>query len=380
MSWLKVCFVVAVAAVAVSAEWEIIQKALETTDLGVGFVSADIGYTGGDQNGVGPTILKTLDGGKNWTQCEAKFGIDLLLLGMAAAGKDVIVTSIFGELYSDNAGQSFQPSVGGGMSQSARFVGVNGDGGHVFGVAGGNPQGQGVALTKNGGISFKGYNAGLFTEARYGAFPTDDIWYCAAGEFPSNNSTQSPLRKTEFMNENGKIIRNYVPPTEPMTDGYAAQITKTEDGGKTWKTVFAENGTFYFNGIDCHPSDPKTCCAVGEASGSADAGARIYCTYDGGESWNRTAYYPSTSSKGYSLIDIRFASDTEAWAIGGELESVAPAAWFLHSTDNGKTWSFKQNPILGWYALALDMVSGSVGYAAVDNLITQSSGIAKYSA
>lgn len=55
----------------------------------------------------------------------------------------VVVSSVFGELYSDDGGNSFQPSTGGGTSQSVRYLGVNGDGGQKFGVTGqyGNVQG-----------------------------------------------------------------------------------------------------------------------------------------------------------------------------------------------------------------------------------------------
>ena len=117
----------------------------------------------------------------------------------------IVVSSIFGELYSDNAGASFSPSVGGGTSQSVRYLGVNGDGGLKFGVTGqyGNVQGvccsppvwrvrpapscpvwchcAGAGISVDGGKTFKAYSAGLTTDARYGAFPSDSVWYVAAG-------------------------------------------------------------------------------------------------------------------------------------------------------------------------------------------------------
>jgi hypothetical protein len=46
------------------------------------------------------------------------------------------VSSLFGELYSTDAGRSFQLSRGGGVSQSVRYIGLNGDGGKKFGVTG----------------------------------------------------------------------------------------------------------------------------------------------------------------------------------------------------------------------------------------------------
>jgi hypothetical protein len=55
-----------------------------------------------------------------------------------------VVSSVFGELYSDDGGNSFQPSTGGGTSQSVRYLGVNGDGGQKFGVTGQYGSVQGV--------------------------------------------------------------------------------------------------------------------------------------------------------------------------------------------------------------------------------------------
>lgn len=164
----------------------------------------------------------------------------------------------------------------------------------------------------------------------------------------------------------------------------------TTDGGKTWKSVFSKEGEFYFNGIDCSPTDPKHCCAVGEASDSPERvcqcsmrrshrpqGSRIYCTTDG-EKWERMVYYNGTSSEGYSLMEIRFVSDKEIWAVGGTLTVVAPAGWFLHSLDGGKTWNHAAATLLGRIALSLSLVDNRTAYTAVDDVVTQTSGVAKY--
>jgi hypothetical protein len=43
----------------------------------------------------------------------------------------------------------------------------------------------GVAISVNSGKTFTSYDAGLYTNARYGAFPSDDVWYVAAGKLSS---------------------------------------------------------------------------------------------------------------------------------------------------------------------------------------------------
>lgn len=370
-----------VASVQAKGTWKVLNGSLATDIVGIGFTSAQVGYMSGDGNGVGPMILKTTNGGVDWNMCPASFGPDILLLDCDAADETIVVSSVFGELYSDDGGNSFTQSVGGGQSQSVRFLGKDGSGGKKFGVAGTFQFGkkQGCAISTDGGKKFTPYDAGLFTFARYGAYPTDTTWYISAGQWPSSNPQAEPKRRNEFMNAKGKVPRHFTPTLKVGDgDGYMAQIVKTTDGGKTFKTVFAENGTFYFNAIDCSPNNENFCCATGEATGTSQSGARIHCTYDGGQTWNRTFWSPETSGHGYSIMEIRWVTETDIWAVGGELASIAPSAWFLQSTDGGKTWEHNVKPIFGYYGFGLSMVDADHGFAAVDDLITQMSGVAKY--
>merc|ERR1712146_773592 len=77
----------------------------------------------------------------------------------------------------------------------------------------------------------------------------------------------------------------------------------------TWKTQFAQNDTFYFNGIDC--TSETHCCAVGESMDLPFDGAGIWCTHDG-ETWNRTFYSQDSNIGGFSLIDS--VLPTRTWA------------------------------------------------------------------
>ena len=52
-----------------------------------------------------------------------------------AVGQTIVVSSVFGELYSDDGGATWAHSTGGGPSQSVRYFGTTGDGGKKFGVA-----------------------------------------------------------------------------------------------------------------------------------------------------------------------------------------------------------------------------------------------------
>jgi photosystem II stability/assembly factor-like uncharacterized protein len=41
------------------------------------------------------------------------------------------------------------------------------------------------------------------------------------------------------------------PTVEANASGYTAELWKSVDGGKTWKSLFSDEGSFYFNDISC---------------------------------------------------------------------------------------------------------------------------------
>jgi hypothetical protein len=182
-----------------------------------------------------------------------------------------------------------------------------------------------------------------------------------------------------------------------------------------------------WNAIDCQPSNADWCCAVGEAdSDSPVAGARIHCTQDGGASWNRTFFMPASASSGYSLMEIKYATDNDVWAVGGELGEFSPStgttcccftpstaaaasisplrllaclldrccllacltavacftadpgAWFLYSGDGGLTWNHGTPPLANYYAIGLSFVDPTHAFAAMLDVSTQESAIAAY--
>ncbi|MDR3738372.1 MAG: hypothetical protein P4L40_05060 [Terracidiphilus sp.] len=95
-----------------------------------------------------------------------------------------------------------------------------------------------------------------------------------------------------------------------------------------------------FNAIDCQPTNPNACCAVAEADSDSPAnGARIECTQNGGATWTTAFFQAGTASSGYSLMEIRYATDDIVFACGGLMGALYPSAWFLSSTDGGTTWT-----------------------------------------
>jgi len=105
------------------------------------------------------------------------------------------------------------------------------------------------------------------------------------------------------------------------------------------------------------------------------------CTTDGGKSWKETWHEMSTPGKqSISLMGLEYSSPTEAWACGGIIKQFSMMPLFLHSTDAGATW--EQVPghpdTKNHICLGIDMLTPTDGYAALDDVTTQTAGIGKY--
>jgi len=235
------------------------------------------------------------------------------------------------------------------------------DGG--FGVTGEFNEANGVAITTDKGETWKNYNCSADTEARYGSFPSNTTWYVSAGTWPEYDATvkeagvhqltqrlrlrqgvghELTLRKESSEGSMAGPERKLL-----QVPGYYAEISKTADGGKTWTTVYNDEGNFYFNGIDC--PDTQNCYVVGESeSDSLNPGVRILHTGDGGKTWDVQLYVNDPT---YSMLDISFINATEGWAAGGILTETHFTGEFWHTSDAGKTW-IPQN-VSGVYGTAL---------------------------
>lgn len=83
-----------------------------------------------------------------------------------------------------------------------------------------------MSISTDSGRSFKHVIVPeLVTDARYAAFPSDNVWYIAAGQFPSNEG-----RHTEFKNADGTYRTSDF--GAPQTPGYVAQIVKVRERAK----------------------------------------------------------------------------------------------------------------------------------------------------
>ena len=317
------------------ASWKS-QGTIGSAVIGCGAVDQSTAFLAGGDNGVGAEVLKTTDGGGSWAPTNISQAFMFLDVGASKTkAGSAVVNGLFGSQFSLD-GKTFKSGIGGGgQGQSVEAFGAN-----SFGIAGAfGGKGGGVAVSTNGGISFKHFAASSLDEAhpaRYGAYPSDSTWYVTAGAWPSNAhifeerfGSKSKLHKqlSEMVQVREDLeTRKLFTVTltgEDLAGGkygnvteYTGAIAKTNDGGKTWTNVFEHDGDYYFNGIHC--ASETHCIAVAEAHNLPDPnanGAHIFTTTDG-KTWTETQ---TDLGRGVSLMGARFVSDTEGWAAGGNL-------------------------------------------------------------
>jgi len=320
----------------VTSQWTIVAPNVGTIATGVAFVNNKTGYLPVAANGVGTNVLRSEDGGYTWKPAkEDPFA--LLLLDVAAFDKNVAVVGALTLQYSTNGGVDFNSSLvlDPGAGQCIRTVGPD------TAPIGFAAVGQWGLFTENNGLEVSFDAGAIYTtvnisnmaaSARYGAFPDDQTWFVAAGDWPGEGSDDNavddnpPLARRHvyaqygdvvfpehYMNEvpagstlakmqSSRIHLVVTPDNKPMwayvkrearvaaltgqpgfgnATTWDAQIAKTSDGGKTWSIVFSRlTSQYYFNGIEC--SSTSQCCVVGETGDSSDptGGTYIWCTAD----------------------------------------------------------------------------------------------------
>lgn len=218
---------------------------------------------------------------------------------------------------------------------------------------------------------------------RYSSAPSADVIFHTAGSWPSQSRK---LDSHAFdVSRNLRIVRKSenlvyevdakLSPEKAVADDnstYTAELWKSSDGGKTWKNLIAEKGTFYFNDIHCF--DETHCVAVGEGfakDGSTSPGARVYLTSDG-ENFKEVHRESSTGAD--SLMSARMISTMEHWA-GGTTQAGGLTAPLLalHSTDGGQTYANEHGGVIGQMITAMDFLSSGHGYATTVNALQVSS-------
>lgn len=333
-----------------------------------------IGWAGAGTNGAGVSVIKTEDRGETWATAwptnMSSPSINMLLASASASATSVVVAGVLVPLYTTD-GTDFRASTNGFLSP-AQDAQTLPDGRFALVT---QSAASGVAISPDG-KAWTHHPTGLnLTKypARYGAFPSATTWYLTAGTWPEQLGSRPPSRaaSTEVAGgsgvaqvhrlsrhatiRGGRAELHLAPRARARANasaGYYAAIAKTTDGGRTWRTVYVnDGGGLYPNGIHCATSTHCVAALEGER-------AAILVTRDGGQSWKRALDDPDPHS---SLMYARMLSPTEGWVTGGHMSRSAFEGRFWHTTDGGDTW--RKEAIPGLYVISADLVSPSAGYA-----------------
>jgi photosystem II stability/assembly factor-like uncharacterized protein len=111
--------VCAVFSAAQKASWGVEQNIMGAVGTSVAFSDASHGFYPMDSNDGGSTILETVDGGQNWTSSGS---MDVaMFLGSAAKGQNIVASTLFGVVYSNDGGKTFNTVTNYEGGQSVKF-------------------------------------------------------------------------------------------------------------------------------------------------------------------------------------------------------------------------------------------------------------------
>ena len=363
--------VCAIMGAAQKSSWGIEQNIMGSVGTSVTFSDATHGFYPMDSNDGGSTVLETTDGGQNWSSSGPQNVA--MFLASASKGQNIVANTMFGKLYSNDGGKTFNSVTDYETCQSVRFSQTK-----VWA-----PSDSQLSVSSDNGATWTYTNIPqLQTQGRYVAAPSDNVIYISAGEWPQQSpqkdskahslsarwtlAPEAATKKITAIPTFGSVSKKHAESTGQSTT-YKMQMLKSVDGGKTFVSqFFSDSLNLYFNAVDCF--DEKHCCAAAEGDSVA-----VFCTNDG-ESWNQVYADPSST---LSLMGAAYVGPEEIWIGGGNLSQIDMYAYMLHSVDGGKTWTVEGTDIYGQYPNDLSFVSSTQGWASTFNNLQQS-GLLQY--
>ena len=339
--------------------WSYSALARQVTSYGgVAAVSSDIVYTAATDNDNGPFVGHTTDAFRTDEILGPMGFLNTAVAFNSKTDTGLLVYGGGGLGTFDNNERFKHPGGLKGFSQDAHTFGESSfasAGDYFYERASGD-----IAISHDNGESWQIIETGMYTYARYSTYPSEKVWYLTGGAWPAysgnRNSTEEYFYSSRISVEHkdNKVKKMRFRSMDELGDntvGYNGIITKTIDGGLTWKRVY-ETTKFYFNQIDC--ISETHCMAVGEGEGNTYALA----TTDGGETW-KTVH---SATDGSTLMGCTMLSEQEAWLSGGNisLKDKKLIGYYWHTLDGGDTWELETLD----YALSFGMsFADGTGYS-----------------
>jgi parallel beta-helix repeat protein/predicted outer membrane repeat protein len=297
---------------AVTSPWALLNSGTTCTLNSVYFTDATTGYAvGGDAWSYGK-ILKTTNGGSDWTTQTLSSNSYLNSVYFTNTNTGYVVGTYGTILKTTNGGLTWNNQTSGITSTLYAVYFTSKDTGYAVG---GNSYDSGTILkTTNGGSSWLPQTSGT-TNNLYAVYFKDSYTGYAVGyngtilkttngglnwTAQNSGSTSNSLHSVVFLNENAGYA------TGTNTSMAMATILKTTDGGVNWNAqVFSSANEI--SSIVLINAD--TAYAVGESSGMS---GKIFKTIDGGTNWSILS-----SGDPNALYSVYFTDSNRGYIVGG---------------------------------------------------------------
>lgn len=307
------------------------------------------GWAAGDPKDSSAVVIRTMNGGDQWTTCGAHGEIPPVYMSCIEA-VDVSTVWLTGDVWdghglvmrSENSGSTWQRKGGTKIFQDEGVNSIHSLDRNTSWVSGSNGS---IYFTTDAGENWIQKNdsqSAGFILSGIKSFNSQVVW--AVGGTTVGVTEGVVLRTTDGgvtwkrQGQGTEIDHHYLitisaPDTScawAVGNGYI--VMRTTDGGQIWTNVspllVSDNDA---NGIVAF--DHNTAWVVMDYN-------NVFFTSDGGQSWDKQTV-PVTDQ---FITRISALSRNEAWAVGSQSNSPFNHGAILHTTDGGNTWIEQTNP------------------------------------
>lgn len=250
--------------------WARLPSFSATVATGVAFSTADEGIVIGGTNNVGPSVSSTADGGASFVPATFEDQPFFLWSGSILREHSVLSSFLTWAWESQDTGRTYRlaeaplpANLGPQYVSSLVYLGQP-----TFVLSGDTSFYNGISISFDGGRSF-GEAINIFADQtiertlnarHFAADPSGSTWYVTGGASTNTSSVgneyyhvgdQFFLRR-DALDASSNTSAPILLITQPQKQApRAAGISKSQDGGETWRVVYESEGEFSFSDISC---------------------------------------------------------------------------------------------------------------------------------